>query len=128
MGGVAGERRVLAGLQTQRARLAATAGTASGPVVPGSASAPTRRLNNVMLTTVRSQKVPQMLSAWRGRDIGNLTVVVEHPAAEPAAARLRRRLRNDDLSWIATRLSAAKDSEAEPAAQDAPPFDVPTYC
>ena len=34
-----------------------------------------------MLTTVRSQKVPQMLNAWRGRDIGNLTVVVEHPAA-----------------------------------------------
>jgi folate-dependent phosphoribosylglycinamide formyltransferase PurN len=82
----------------------------------------------MMLTSVRSQKVPQMVSAWRGRDIGNLTVVVEHPAAEPAAARLRRRLRNDGLSWIATRLGAAKDSEAEPAAQDAPPVDVPTYC
>jgi hypothetical protein len=81
-----------------------------------------------MLTTVRSHKVPQMLSAWRDRDIGNLTVVVEHPAAEPAAARLRRRLRNEGLSWIATRLSAANDSAPEPAAQDGPMVDVPTYC
>ena len=56
-----------------------------GRLCAGSASAPTRRLNTIMLTTVRSQKVRQMLSAWRGRDIGNLTVVVEHPAAEPAA-------------------------------------------
>jgi len=29
-----------------------------------------------MLTTAHSQKVPQMLTAWRERDIGNLTVVV----------------------------------------------------
>jgi folate-dependent phosphoribosylglycinamide formyltransferase PurN len=122
------KRRVLSELRTEPARFATTAGTAGGPIVSGSASAPGRRLNTMMLTTVRSQKVPQMVSAWRGRDVGNLTVVVEHPAAEPAAARLRRRLRNDGLSWIATRLSAAKDSEAEPAAQDAPPVDVPTYC
>jgi folate-dependent phosphoribosylglycinamide formyltransferase PurN len=119
------KRRVLSELRTEPARPAATAGTPRGPIVPGSASAPTRRLNTVMLTTVRSQKVPQMLSAWRGRDIGNLTVVVEHPAAEPAAARLRLRLRNEGLSWIATRLSAAGDSAVEPAAQD---VDVPTYC
>jgi methionyl-tRNA formyltransferase len=51
--------------------------------------------------------------------------VVEHPAAETAAARLRNRLRNEGLSWIAALLSAANDSAAEPAAQD---LDVPTYC
>jgi methionyl-tRNA formyltransferase len=69
-----------------------------------------------------------MLSSWRGRDIGNLTVVVEHPVAETAAARLRNRLRNEGLSWIATRPSAANDSAVEPAAQEEPPVDVPTYC
>ncbi len=121
-------RRVLSELRTEAARPAASAGTPRGPIVPGSAAAQTRRLNSVMLTTVRSQKVPQMLSAWRERDIGNLTVVVEHPAAEPAGARLRRRLRNEGLSWIATRLSAANHSAVEPAAQEEPPVDVPTYC
>jgi hypothetical protein len=122
------KRRVLTELRSEPARPAAAAGTPRGPIVPGSASAPTPRLNTVMLTTVRSQKVPQMLSAWRERDIGNLTVVVEHPATEPAAARLRRRLRNEGLSWIAARLSAANDGAAEPAAQDGPPVDMPTYC
>ena len=122
------KRRLLSELRTESARPAATAGTSRGPIVPRPASAPTRRLNTMMLTTVRSQKVPQMLSGWRGRDIGNLTVVVEHPTAEPAAAKLRRRLRNEGLSWFATRLSAANDSPAQPAAQDGPPVDVPTYC
>jgi hypothetical protein len=122
------KRRVLSELRIESPRLAATAGAPRGPIVPGSASAPTRRLKTVMLTTVGSQKVPQMLSAWRERDIGDLTVVVEHPAAEPAAVRLRRRLRNEGLSWIATRLSAANDSAVEPAAPDAPRVDVPTYC
>ena len=119
------KRRVLTELQNEPARPAVTARTPSGPIVPGSASAPTRRPNTVMLTAVRSQKVPQMLSAWRERDIGNLTVVVEHPAAETAAARLRNRLRNEGLSWIAARLGAAHYSAAEPAAQD---LDVPSYC
>src|SRR5207302_6906089 len=32
------------------------------------------------------------------------------------------------LSWISTRLSAANDSAAEPAAQEGPPIDMPTYC
>ncbi len=123
------ERRlVLSQLRTEPARPAAIAETAVGPIEPGSAPSPGQRLNTVMLTTVRSQKVPQMLSAWRGRDIGNLTVVVEHPAAEPGAARLRRRLRNEGLSWIATRLSAASGGAMEPAAQDGSPVDVPTYC
>jgi folate-dependent phosphoribosylglycinamide formyltransferase PurN len=122
------KRRVMTELRTKPTRLAATAGTVRGPIVPGPATAPTRRLNTMMLTTVRSQKVPQMLSAWRGRDIGNLTVVVEHPATESAPARLSRRLRNEGLSWIATRLRAANDSAVEPAAQDGPPVDVPTYC
>jgi hypothetical protein len=122
------KRRVLSELRTEPAKPAATAATPRGPVVSGAASAPERRLNTVMLTTVRSQKVQQMLSAWRGRDIGNLTVVVEHPGAEPAAARLRRRLRNEGLSWIATRLGAVNDSATEPAAQDIPPVDVPAYC
>jgi folate-dependent phosphoribosylglycinamide formyltransferase PurN len=121
------KQRVLAELQIETARPAA-AGNPRGPILPGSASVPTRRLNTVMLTTVRSQKVPQMLSAWRGRDIGNLTVVVEHPVTESAPARLRRRLRNEGLSWIAARLSTANDSAVEPAAQDGPPVDVPTYC
>jgi len=122
------KRRALSELRTEPAKFAATAGTSRGPIGRGFASAPARRLNTVMLTTVRSQKVPQMLNAWRGRDIGNLTVVVEHPAAEPAPARLRRRLRNEGLSWIAARLSAANDSAVEPAAQEGPPVDVPTYC
>jgi folate-dependent phosphoribosylglycinamide formyltransferase PurN len=122
------KRRVLSELQSETAKPAAAAGNSRGPIVPGSAPAPTRRLNTVMLTTVRSQKVPQMLSAWRGRDVGTLTVVVEHPAAEPAAARLRRRLRNEGMSWIASRLGVANDSAVEPAAQDGPPVDVPTYC
>jgi hypothetical protein len=76
--------------------------------VLSSSSAAARRLNTVMLTTAHSQKVPQMLTAWRERDIGNLTVVVEHTEAEPALARLRLRLRNEGLSWIATRRSPAK--------------------
>jgi hypothetical protein len=122
------KRRVLSELQTEPARPAASAGTQRGPIVPGSAAALACRLTTVMLTTGRSQKVPQMLSAWRERDIGNLTVVVEHPAAEAARARLRRRLRNEGLSWIATRLSAANDSALEPAARGEPPVDVPTYC
>ena len=122
------KQRVLSELRTEPTRLAATAGTPRGPIVPGSASAPGRRFKTVMLTTVRSRKVPQMLSAWHGRDIGNLTVVVEHPAAAPAAARLRRRLRNEGLSWIAARLSAANHWAMEPAAQEAPPVDVPAYC
>ena len=122
------KQRVLSELRTEPTRFAATAGTPRGPIVPGSASAPGRRLKTVMLTTVRSRKVPQMLSAWHGRDIGNLTVVVEHPAAAPAAARLRRRLRNEGLSWIAARLSAPNDRAVEPAAQEAPPVDVPAYC
>jgi folate-dependent phosphoribosylglycinamide formyltransferase PurN len=122
------KRHVLSELRTETAKFAAAAGTPRGPIGRGSASAPARRLNTVMLTTVRSQKVPQMLNAWRGRDIGNLTVVVEHPAAEPAWARLRRRLRNEGLSWIAARLSAANDSAVEPAAQEGPPVDVPSYC
>jgi hypothetical protein len=122
------KRRVLSELEAEPVRPAAAAETPRGPIVRGSASAPTPRLNTVMLTTVRSQKVPQMLSAWRGRDIGNLTVVVEHPATEPTTARLRRRLRNEGLSWIAARLSAGNDSAVEPAAQDVPPVDVPTYC
>jgi hypothetical protein len=122
------KQRSMSELRTEPARLAATAGTPRGPIVSGSAAAPARRINTVMLTTVRSQKVPQMLSAWRERHIGNLTVVVEHPAAEPAAARLRRRLRNEGLSWIATRLSAANHSAVKPAAQDGPMVDVPTYC
>jgi folate-dependent phosphoribosylglycinamide formyltransferase PurN len=122
------KRRVMTELRTEPVRVAAAAATPRGPIVPGSASAPGRRLNTMMLTTVRSQKVPQMLNAWSGCDIGNLTVVVEHPAAEPAAARLRRRLRNEGLSWFATRLSAANDSAVEPAAQEGPPVDVPTYC
>ncbi len=121
------KRRVLAESQIETARPAA-AGNSRGPILSGSASVPTRRINTVMLTTVRSQKVPQMLSAWRERDIGNLTVVVEHPAAEPAAARLRRRLRNEGLSWVAARLGAAKDSAADAAAQDIQPVHVPTYC
>jgi folate-dependent phosphoribosylglycinamide formyltransferase PurN len=121
------KQRVLAELQIETARPAA-AGNPRGPILAGSASVPTRRLNTVMLTTVRSQKVPQMLGAWRERDIGNLTVVVEHPSAEPAAARLRRRLRNEGLSWIATRLSAANDRAAESAGQDERAVDVPAYC
>ena len=91
-------------------------------------SAPVRGLNTVMLTTAHSQKVPQMLTAWRERDIGNLTVVVEHPAAEPASARLRRRLRNEGVGWIAPRLIPAKNGAAAPAAQLAPPTNVLTYC
>jgi hypothetical protein len=122
------KQRVISELRTESTGLAATAGTARGPIVPGSASAPGRRLNIMMFTTVRSQKVPQMLSAWRGRDIGNLTVVVEHPEAEPAAARLRRRLRNEGLSWIAPRLSAANDGAMEPTAPYGPPVDMPAYC
>ena len=122
------KRRVLSELQTEPARPAASAGSPRGPIVPGPETVPTRRLNTVMLTNARSQKVPQMLSAWLGRDIGNLTVVVEHPVTESAPARLSRRLRNEGLSWIATRLSAANDSAVEPAAQDGPPVDVPTYC
>src|SRR3984893_9023576 len=122
------KRRVLSELRTEPRRPVGTAGTARGPIGPSSASVPTRRLNTVMLTTVRSQKVPQMLSAWRGRDIGNLTVVVEHPTAEPAAAKLRLRLRNEGLSWIAARLSTANDSAVEPAAQDGLPVEGPTYC
>lgn len=122
------KRRVMTELRTEPAKLAAAAGNARGPIVPGPATAPTRRLNTVMLTTVRSQKVPQMLSAWRGRDIGNLTVVVEHLVTESAPARLRRRLRNEGLSWIVTRLSAENDSALEPAARGEPPVDVPTYC
>ena len=121
------KQRVLAQLQIETARPAA-AGNPRGPILPGSASVPTRRLNTVMLTTIRSQKVPQMLSAWDQRDIGNLTVVVENAAAETAAARLGRRLRNEGLSWIATRFRAANDRAAEPAAQDVPPVDVPAYC
>jgi hypothetical protein len=46
------------------------------PIVLSSSSAAARRLNTVMLTTAHSQKVPQMLTAWRERDIGNLIVVV----------------------------------------------------
>ncbi len=122
------KRRVLSELRTGSAKLAATGEAPTGPIVSGPASAPRRRLNTMMLTTDRSQKVPQMLRAWRGRDIGNLTVVVEHRAPEPAAARLRRRLRNEGLSWIAARLSAANDSAVEPAAQDEPPADVPAFC
>jgi folate-dependent phosphoribosylglycinamide formyltransferase PurN len=122
------KRRVLSKLRGEPARPAPAARPSRGAIASASASAPGRCLNTVMLTTVRSQKVPQMLSAWRGRDIGNLTVVVEHPAAEPAAARLRRRLRNEGLSWIAARLGAANDTPAEPAAQDVLPVDIPTYC
>ncbi len=122
------KRRVLSELRTEPAKPAATAGTPRGPIVARSASAPGHRLNILLLTTARSQKVPQMLTAWRGRDIGDLTVVVEHPAAEPAAARLRRRLRNEGLSWITTRLSTANIGAAEPAVQDGAPVDVPTYC
>lgn len=122
------KRRVLSELQTEPARPAAAAGTPRGPIVQGSASGPRRRENTVMLTTVRSQKIPQMLSAWRGRDIGNLTVVIEHSAAEPAASRLRRRLRNEGFSWIAARLRGGNDSAVEPAAQDGRWVDVPTYC
>jgi methionyl-tRNA formyltransferase len=120
------KQRVLAELQIETAR-PAVAGNSRGPILPGSASVPTRRLNTVMLTTVRSQKVPQMLSAWRERDIGNLTVVVEHPTAEPATARLRRRLHNEGLSWIAARLNAAKDSAAEAAAQDVQPVNCRSH-
>jgi methionyl-tRNA formyltransferase len=81
-----------------------------------------------MLTTIGSQKVPQMISNWRGRDIGNLTVVVEHPRAEGASARLRRRLRNEGLSWISARLNAVGGASAESAAPAAPTADVITYC
>lgn len=117
------KRRVLLKLRTEPATLAATAETARGPILSGSASAPGPRLNTVMLTTVRSHKLPQMLSGWRGRDIGNLTVVVEHAAVKPPMARLRNRLRNEGLSWIAARLSAAKDG-----AVPGRPLEVPAYC
>jgi formyl transferase-like protein/prenyltransferase/squalene oxidase-like repeat protein len=123
------KRRVLSELRTERTSPAIPSSRiSSGPIVPVSASAPARGLNTVMLTTAHSQKVPQMLTAWRGRDIGNLTVVVEHPAVEPASARLRRRLRNEGLGWIATRLIPAKNGVATPAAQPVPPTDVVTYC
>ena len=92
------------------------------------AARPLNTLNVVMLTSVRSQKVSQMLTAWRGRDIGNLTVVVEHPAAEPASSRLRRRLRHEGLSWIGTRLRAANESAADAAAQMTSATDVLTFC
>jgi folate-dependent phosphoribosylglycinamide formyltransferase PurN len=135
------KRHVLADLQTETARPAAAAASTRGPAVPGSMSGLARsglarsglarsglarRLNTVMLTTIRSQKVPQMLSAWRGRDIGNLTVVVEQPAAEAALARVRDRLRNEGLSWIAARRAA--NGRAKSTAQDGLSLDVLTYC
>jgi len=122
------KRRVLSELQTEATKPAAALKIPRGPIVPGSASAPVRRLSTVMLTTAQSQKVPQMLTAWRERDIGAVTVVVEHPVPEPASARLRRRLRSEGLSWIAARRSPAKESAAAPAAQVMPPTDVLTYC
>ena len=122
------KRRILAELRTEAMKPAAAARPSRGAIVSGPASAPGRPLSTVMLTTVRSHKVPQMLDAWRERDIGILTVVVEHPAAEPPTARLRRHLRNEGLSWIATRLGAANNSAVEAAAQEAPLVDVPTYC
>jgi hypothetical protein len=122
------KRRVLAELRTEAMSPAAAASTSRGPVVLGSSSAASRRLNTLMLTTAHSRKLQQMLSAWRGRDIGNLTVVVQHPTLEPASTRLRRRLRHEGLSWIGTRLSAADDSAADPAAQFTPPKDVLTFC
>jgi len=122
------KRRVLSELRTEATSPVAAASISRGPIVPEGMSAPVRGLNTVMLTTAHSQKVPQMLTAWRERDIGNLTVVVEHPAAEPASARLRRRLRNEGVGWIAPRLIPAKNGAAAPAAQLAPPTNVLTYC
>jgi hypothetical protein len=119
------KRRVLSELQTETARRAASVRSSRGPIVSGSASDPGRRLNTIMLTTVRSHKVPQMLTAWRGRDIGSLTVVVEHPAAEPASTRLHRRFRKDGLSWIGNRMSGTR---ARRATEVPPPVDVLTYC
>jgi Formyl transferase/Prenyltransferase and squalene oxidase repeat len=123
------KRRVLSDLQTAAAIPAGVSGASSGPLLPKFPSASTCRLNTVMLTNLRSRKVPQMLAAWRGRDLGNLTVVVEHRAAEPAFSRLRNRLRSDGVSWIGTRLRAVKGRGAElPSAPITPPPDVLTYC
>ena len=51
------KRRVLSGLRTEPARPAAIARSSRGAIAPGPASARTRRLNIVMLTTARSQEV-----------------------------------------------------------------------
>jgi formyl transferase-like protein/prenyltransferase/squalene oxidase-like repeat protein len=123
------KRRVLSDLQTAAGSPAAFAGASSGPLLPKLPLPSTRRLNTVMLTTLRSRKVPQMLTEWRGRDLGNLTVVVEHPAAEPAVARLRGRLRSDGVSWIGARLRAVSGSRTEPpTARITPLPDVLAYC
>ena len=122
------KRRVLADLQAETGGAAAAADVSPEPIVPNCASVAARRPNTVMLTTLHSRKAPAMLTAWRERDIGAVTVVVEHRAAEPVAARIHRRLRNEGLSWIANRWSPAPDSAAAPAAQLTAATDVLTYC
>jgi Formyl transferase len=122
------KRRVLSVLQAEGASPAAVTAASGGPIVSRLRSAPARPFNTVMLTTIGSRKVPQMLSAWPGRDLGNLTVVVERPAEEPALARLRRRLRNEGMSWIGARLRTLSGSGAEPLSSLAALPDVLTYC
>src|SRR5439155_20241557 len=119
---------VLSDLQTEPTSPAAVAGSSSGPIMSGLQAGPPRPLNTVMLTTLHSHKLPQMLTAWPERDLGNLTVVVEHPVEEPAFARLRRRLRTEGLSWIGARLGAMNRKGSEPAAPVMPPLDVLKYC
>jgi folate-dependent phosphoribosylglycinamide formyltransferase PurN len=119
------KRRVLS-LETETTSRAAVSGASSGPIVSEVKSGPARRLNTVMLTTIGSRKVPQMLTAWPERDLGNLTVVVERPAQEPLFARLRRRIQNEGMSWIAARLRAALSSHS--AAPVAMIPDVLTFC
>jgi hypothetical protein len=122
------KRRVLAEVQTEAPTDAAIAAHPREARLRRSASGADGRVKTVMLTSVHSQKVPEMLSAWHGRDVGSLTVVVEHTVAEPAAARLRRRLRSEGIGWIADRLIPAGKSHAASAAQLVPTIDVLSYC
>ncbi len=122
------KRRVLSGLETETTSRAAVSGASSGPIVSEVKSGSARRLNTVMLTTIGSRKVPQVLTAWPERDLGNLTVVVERPAEEPPFARLRRRVQNEGMGWIAARLRAAPSSNSAALAPLAMIPDVLTFC
>jgi methionyl-tRNA formyltransferase len=118
---------VLSDLQTQPSHPPGVARAASGPLITAAAPCHTCRLKTVMLTSVNSYKVPRMLGAWDERNIGELTVVVEHPAEKPAVARLQRRLRDEGLSWIGPRLRMTK-SEPGLTGPVARLPDVLTYC
>jgi hypothetical protein len=104
------KQSVLSDLRKEPARPIAAPTDSRGPVVGLARTSDERRLNIVLLTKPRSRKARQILDGWRKCYLGNIMVIIEHQREDSAWIRVRRRLRNEGLSWIQRRIRGHREA------------------